>query len=282
VLRFERVHKFHFKLFLQRCDTNTTDVANVGDSRAVLCTGGKAVDMSIDHKPESKTERERIEALGGRVARSEQEAFPKDGGKSAVCKKLRKMMRCVTCMREEGPMRVYPGGLSVSRTIGDISMKATQLVIPDPDLRTHTITKDDEFLSEFARRCHAYSPLHSMSFPFPHLKLALFLSCLCMCTPFSNLTLAPVSNHVCTVLACDGVWDVMSSQDAVAKIRSIKDPTLASKVLANEALRLGSTDNISVVVVSLDKSHREVQARMIAQLEADAFANNGDVININF
>ena len=29
-------------------------VANAGDSRSSLCRGGRAIDMSIDHKPESE------------------------------------------------------------------------------------------------------------------------------------------------------------------------------------------------------------------------------------
>lgn len=53
------------------------------------------------------------------------------------------------------------------------------------------------------------------------------------------------------ILACDGVWDVISDQEATDLIRNIKDPKQASEVLKNEALRRGSTDNITVVVVDL-------------------------------
>ncbi|XP_007038514.2 PREDICTED: probable protein phosphatase 2C 75 [Theobroma cacao] len=42
-------------------------VANCGDSRAVLCRGGKAVPLSVDHKPDRSDELARIEAAGGRV-----------------------------------------------------------------------------------------------------------------------------------------------------------------------------------------------------------------------
>lgn len=34
-------------------------VANAGDSRAVLCRNGKAVDLSVDHKPEDEVETNR-------------------------------------------------------------------------------------------------------------------------------------------------------------------------------------------------------------------------------
>lgn len=42
-------------------------VANVGDSRCVLCRGKKAFDMSVDHKPEDESETERIVKAGGKV-----------------------------------------------------------------------------------------------------------------------------------------------------------------------------------------------------------------------
>ncbi|XP_030532919.1 probable protein phosphatase 2C 75 isoform X2 [Rhodamnia argentea] len=42
-------------------------VANCGDSRAVLCRGGKAIPLSRDHKPDRPDELARIEAAGGRV-----------------------------------------------------------------------------------------------------------------------------------------------------------------------------------------------------------------------
>ena len=42
-------------------------VANAGDSRCVVSRAGKAVDMSIDHKPEDEPEKTRIEKAGGWV-----------------------------------------------------------------------------------------------------------------------------------------------------------------------------------------------------------------------
>ena len=42
-------------------------VANAGDSRCVLCRDGRAIDLSVDHKPEDDDERKRIEAAGGKV-----------------------------------------------------------------------------------------------------------------------------------------------------------------------------------------------------------------------
>lgn len=47
---------------------NTLVCANVGDSRALLSRGGVCWALSEDHKPESISERRRIEKAGGSVA----------------------------------------------------------------------------------------------------------------------------------------------------------------------------------------------------------------------
>ncbi|KAJ4788875.1 Protein phosphatase 2C family protein [Rhynchospora pubera] len=46
---------------------NQLFVANVGDSRAVISKGGKAIPLSEDHKPNRSDERQRIEDAGGVV-----------------------------------------------------------------------------------------------------------------------------------------------------------------------------------------------------------------------
>lgn len=42
-------------------------VANVGDSRCVVCRNGIALEMSLDHKPEDTKELNRIQKAGGKV-----------------------------------------------------------------------------------------------------------------------------------------------------------------------------------------------------------------------
>lgn len=44
---------------------HTLYIANVGDCRAVLCRSGKAVDLSIDHRPQLLSECQRVEQDGG-------------------------------------------------------------------------------------------------------------------------------------------------------------------------------------------------------------------------
>lgn len=122
-------------------------VANAGDSRCVVCRNGKALEMSIDHKPEDQVEFERIQKAGGRVTL--------DG-------------------------RVN-GGLNLSRAIGDHGYKMNKKVRPEeqmisalPDIKKITIEPEDEFM----------------------------------------------------VLACDGIWNFMTSDDVVEFVQDrIADPT---------------------------------------------------------
>ncbi|XP_027064631.1 probable protein phosphatase 2C 58 isoform X1 [Coffea arabica] len=51
------------------------------------------------------------------------------------------------------------------------------------------------------------------------------------------------------ILASDGLWKVMSNQEAVDLIKDIKDPNSAAKRLTEEALSRKSRDDISCIVV---------------------------------
>jgi protein phosphatase PTC1 len=52
------------------------------------------------------------------------------------------------------------------------------------------------------------------------------------------------------VLACDGLWDVCSDQEAIDLIQECKnDPVHASELLVDYAIENGSADNITVMVV---------------------------------
>lgn len=51
------------------------------------------------------------------------------------------------------------------------------------------------------------------------------------------------------ILASDGLWDVVSNQDAITLIKDIKDAEAAAKKLTEEAFSRGSNDNISCIVL---------------------------------
>ncbi|CAD6259220.1 unnamed protein product [Miscanthus lutarioriparius] len=138
-------------------------VANVGDSRAIICREGNAIAVSKDHKPDQTDERQRIEDAGGFVMWA-------------------------------GTWRVG-GVLAVSRAFGDKLLK--QYVVVDPEIREEVVDDTLEFL----------------------------------------------------ILASDGLWDVVSNEEAVAMTRSIQDPEEAAKKLLQEAYKRESSDNITCVVV---------------------------------
>ncbi|XP_022876425.1 probable protein phosphatase 2C 10 isoform X1 [Olea europaea var. sylvestris] len=138
-------------------------VANVGDSRAVLSRNGQAIQLSIDHEP--NTERGSIENRGGFVSNM------------------------------PGDVARVDGQLAVSRAFGDKNLKPH--LRSDPDITDADIDEDSDFL----------------------------------------------------ILASDGLWKVMSNQEAVDLVTTINDPQKAAKQLSTEALNRESKDDISVIVV---------------------------------
>lgn len=66
------------------------------------------------------------------------------------------------------------------------------------------------------------------------------------------------SNDKFLIMACDGLWDVLSNQEAVnfvidfifnKNLKTINKSKKVAKALAEYALRKGSTDNISVIII---------------------------------
>ncbi|GLC42801.1 hypothetical protein PLESTB_001419300 [Pleodorina starrii] len=87
-------------------------LANCGDSRAVLCRAGKAIQLTDDHKPEREDEAERVEKAGGQV------------------------------LFWNGH-RVM-GVLAMSRAIGDHGLRP--YIIPEPEVSVVCRRDDDDFL----------------------------------------------------------------------------------------------------------------------------------------
>ncbi|KAJ6642325.1 putative protein phosphatase [Pseudolycoriella hygida] len=160
-------------------------VANAGDSRCVLCRGGKTIEMSLDHKPEDDEESTRITKAGGRVTM--------DG-------------------------RVN-GGLNLSRAIGDHAYKMNKDLKPEeqmisamPDVKRITLEEGDEFM----------------------------------------------------VLACDGIWNFMNSEEVVDFVRnrlaenrenlsSICEELFTNCLAPNTAGDGTGCDNMTAVIVQFKK-----------------------------
>ncbi|KAG9252610.1 protein phosphatase 2C ABI1 [Emericellopsis atlantica] len=71
--------------------------------------------------------------------------------------------------------------------------------------------------------------------------------------PYTTETVIQPEHDEFIIIACDGVWDVCSDQEAVDFIRNVQDPVTASKMLVDHALGRFSTDNLSCMVVRLEK-----------------------------
>eukprot|EP00747_Dinoflagellata_sp_TGD_P222617 gnl/TRDRNA2_/TRDRNA2_94323_c0_seq2.p1 gnl/TRDRNA2_/TRDRNA2_94323_c0~~gnl/TRDRNA2_/TRDRNA2_94323_c0_seq2.p1 ORF type:complete len:638 (+),score=123.55 gnl/TRDRNA2_/TRDRNA2_94323_c0_seq2:57-1970(+) len=157
--------------------------ANVGDSRCLLCRNGRALQLSLDHKPDREDEAERIENAGGFVS-----------------------------------FRRVLGRLAVSRAFGDEEYKAMPersngkpLVIAEPEIRVEQLTPADDFM----------------------------------------------------LLACDGLFDVFSSQEAVdfihARLSNMpsneQDPYRVVQDIVHEAIHeRRSRDNVSAMLVTFKRS----------------------------
>lgn len=156
----------------------TLYVANAGDSRCVISREGRAVEMSMDHKPDLPEELNRIVRAGGTV----------DDGR-------------------------VMGNLNLSRSIGDLEYKKNlnipqkdQMITAYPEVKIEPLTDKDDFI----------------------------------------------------VLACDGVWDMLTSQECInfvaqriknKPLQTITEETL-DRCLAPDIASSGGLgcDNTTIVI----------------------------------
>jgi protein phosphatase PTC1 len=71
--------------------------------------------------------------------------------------------------------------------------------------------------------------------------------------PYTTETVIQPDLDEFIIIACDGLWDVCSDQDAVDLVHNVQDPAAAAKLLVDHALSRFSTDNLSCMIVRLDK-----------------------------
>ena len=176
-------------------------IANVGDSRCILFKNKRLFFATKDHKPNSHSEKRRIESAGGSVFQSTAIVPLYQNGKQI-----------------EMPWRVNPGRLSVSRTFGDIEIKLEKfggkknVVVSTPDIVEFELNDQYNFL----------------------------------------------------VIACDGVFDVLSNMEILECIKIVLKINKNKKRKINEicgdcasmimksSLVKGSFDNVSCIVVAFN------------------------------
>ncbi|KAK3322197.1 phosphatase 2C-like domain-containing protein [Apodospora peruviana] len=71
--------------------------------------------------------------------------------------------------------------------------------------------------------------------------------------PYTTETVIQPELDEFIIIACDGLWDVCSDQDAVDLVRNVQDPVAAAKLLVDHALARFSTDNLSCMIIRFNK-----------------------------
>ena len=115
---------------------------NCGDTRAILCRNGSVIELSVDHKPTDDSERQRIEAAGGKVTIVEPPAA------AAAARKLSGRPLPIQAYVELGDK-----GIAVSRAFGNVSFKQNttvpadeQMIIVTPTCQITERSADDQFV----------------------------------------------------------------------------------------------------------------------------------------
>lgn len=233
--------------------------ANAGDSRAVFARRpetpspqypavGKAIPLSFDHKPDDEEEELRVRNAGGYVA----------GGR-------------------------VEGDLAVSRGLGDFRFKQMAVVLnntqlyPDTDATaaaSTTTTTDMATDDEGDGDDHSTNNTNSRTpliFPPGDQKVS----------PIPDVTIHS-RNHErdeYVVVACDGIWDVVSNQRCIEELDKImyaegeRDLGLVSEEVLDLCLQYGSKDNMTAIVVQLpgcEKSYENAEKKSTASKSTEA------------
>ncbi len=235
-------------------------VANVGDSRAVLgrWRHKRLVErrsdhdewvtvptpLSRDHSPWVKAERERIEKEGGSVGRTADE-FEKtikpegfDPEKEIARRKLvRARRKALRDPKEQKQFRVFPGGLGVSRALGDLDVSPSLFARPRVRSRFLFVLGD--------ARCSQIKLYNPRLVPSKADIVVHELGC------FDRFL----------VLSCHGLFDVLSNTEVVEAVadslaRAERDPALELIGLARER---GATTNLTAVVMVFGPPGTEVE-----------------------
>lgn len=120
---------------------NKAFIGNIGDSRAIISQNRHKTiqNLSRDHKPDDSSENARIAKAGGLVS------------KSLVVKNM-PIPTSLNIKMNDLPFRVYPGGLSVSRSIGDLFAKEPSkggnpnVLIAKPEITSFDIDIKTDFI----------------------------------------------------------------------------------------------------------------------------------------
>ncbi|KAK0711334.1 phosphatase 2C-like domain-containing protein [Lasiosphaeris hirsuta] len=101
--------------------------------------------------------------------------------------------------------------------------------------------------------------------------------------PYTTETVIQPELDEFIIIACDGLWDVCSDQDAVDLVRHIQEPVTAAKLLVDHALARFSTDNLSCMIIRFDKHavlENQTNKENAIGVEGDASTASGKVSEV--
>lgn len=194
------------------------------------CSRVSAFDVVPPHSPGGALELARITSAGGWVTHDEETLVPKvRGGELMSDTFVIARIRKVASRGESGVQKVpifrVCGELGVARALGDVNLKEPLLHDFDFSWRTSPDGQRQTFSAD-----------------------------LVTATPDVGVFAFDEGTEV-MIVACDGLWDVIAPIDAARAacevLRSGASPKIAARRLAECAIHLGSTDNVTVLVVDL-------------------------------
>lgn len=192
-------------------------VAHCGDSRAVLCTG-----------PHSKAVRLTTDHKPDEP--SEQRRIESIGGSVLVRGRCARVTHSNTSMM-----------LATSRSFGDRGFKESWEAVAAQEAMEAALDAGnaDELDQAEASDAAGAAPIPPLLSAVP-----------------TTLARRVSAEDKFLILACDGVWDVLTDQDACDSVRSAleqpgAEPEAAARKLVGDAYRAGSEDNISALVAVL-------------------------------
>ena len=132
---------------------NKIYIANVGDSRCIISMNNGKIrkDVTRDHKPNYPYEKKRIISNGGKIYQTQTPLNQKieNNNSNNSDDSFTENENINSNLILLGPHRVFPGSLSVSRTVGDAASKISALggnpkvVISEPDIYCFELSKED-------------------------------------------------------------------------------------------------------------------------------------------
>jgi serine/threonine protein phosphatase PrpC len=199
--------------------------ANVGDSRVVLCRGGgQCVELTSDHKPSRPDEAARVRAAGGFILHK------RVMGELAITRAFgdKSFKMGIKAMLEDEAEEIAGGGSGTATASGGGGNAATTAAAAAVSAVAGFTGSDEKDLT---------APLVSAE---PEIA-SMILS----------------HNDEFLLLACDGLFDVFRSQDAIALARQELmahkgEPAEVARILSDQAIRVRrSRDNVSILIVVL-------------------------------